>query len=154
MPDFAISAQRLAMVFGGGEARTMAVDDVSPDMPMGRMLHIFGPSGSGKTALPSAVSSMLRPTGGKVLVKSVNIWGSSASMVANFRRHNIEFVFQKVHLFPRLTSAEKVAIPLVRRGVAWREAQETAVKHLDIVGLKRVLRRFRWIGTALRGERQ
>jgi len=134
--DVAISAQHLSMVFGAGETRTVAVNDVSIDIQLGQMLYIVGPSGSGKTTLLSMVSGILRPTSGRVLVKGVDIWALSASDDARFRLHNIGFVFQDFHLFPRLTTAENVAIPLVLRGVAWGAALETAAKYLDIVGLK------------------
>jgi putative ABC transport system ATP-binding protein len=60
----------------------------------------------------------------------------SANADARFRLANIGFVFQDYHLFPRLTTAENVAIPLVLRGVDWDEALETATRYLDIVGLK------------------
>jgi ABC-type multidrug transport system ATPase subunit len=66
-------------VFGEGDARTVAVDDVSLEIPMGRMVYIVGPSGSGKTTLPSMVSGILRPTSGRVLIKGVDVWGLSAS---------------------------------------------------------------------------
>ena len=132
----AISAQHLSRVFGEGEARTVAVNDVSLDIPMGQMLYIVGPSGSGKTTLLSMISGILRPSSGHVLVKGVDIWGLSASDDARFRLHNIGFVFQDFHLFPRLTTAENVAIPLVLRGVVWSRALETATRALDVVGLK------------------
>ena len=132
----AISSQHLSRVFGEGEARTVAVDDVSLDIPMGHMLYIVGPSGSGKTTLLSMISGILRPSSGRVLVKGIDIWALSASDDARFRLHNIGFVFQDFHLFPRLTTAENVAIPLILRGVAWAQALEIAVHNLDIVGLK------------------
>jgi putative ABC transport system ATP-binding protein len=131
----AITADHLSRVFGEGEARTVAVDDVSLDVQLGQMLYIVGPSGSGKTTLLSMVSGILRPTRGRVLVKDVDIWGMSPSENASFRLANIGFVFQDYHLFPRLTTAENVAIPLVLRGVAWDEAQDSARRYLDIVGL-------------------
>ncbi len=135
-PTMAISAQHVTRVFGSGETRTVAVDDISLDIPMGQMLYIVGPSGSGKTTLLSMISGILRPSSGRVLVKGVDIWGLSDSDDARFRRHNIGFVFQDFQLFPRLTTAENVAIPLVLRGVAWGKAQEIAIHNLDIVGLK------------------
>ncbi len=136
MTGLAISAQHLTKTFGEGEARTVAVDDVSLDIPLGQMLYIVGPSGSGKTTLLSMISGILRPDGGRVLVKGVDVWAMSASDDAKFRLHNIGFVFQDFHLFPRLTTAENVAIPLVLRGVAWGAALKVAATYLDIVGLK------------------
>ncbi len=136
MPASAISADHLSKVFGEGEARTVAVNDVSLDVRLGQMLYIVGPSGSGKTTLLSMISGILRPTNGRVLVKGVDIWGLNATKNADFRLHNIGFVFQDYHLFPRLTTAENVAIPLVLRGTPWDDALETATQYLDIVGLK------------------
>ncbi len=135
MPDLAISAVHLSMAFGQGETRTVAVNDVSLDIQTGQMLYIVGPSGSGKTTLLSMISGILRPSGGCVLVKGVDIWGLSPSENARFRLGNIGFVFQDFHLFPHLTSAENVAIPLVLRGVAWNEALLAAGRYLEIVGL-------------------
>ena len=132
----AILADHLTKVFGEGEARTVAVDDVSLDVSAGQMLYIVGPSGSGKTTLLSMISGILRPTSGRVLVKDMDIWGMSASEDARFRLANIGFVFQDYHLFPRLTTAENVAIPLVLRGVAWDDALATAKRYLGIVGLE------------------
>lgn len=43
--------------------------------------------------------------------------------------------FQDFHLFPRLTTAENVAIPLILKRMNWGEAIEIAKKYLDIVGL-------------------
>ncbi len=135
MPAYAITADHLCRTFGEGEARTIAVNDVSLNVEMGEILYIVGPSGSGKTTLLSMVSGILRPTSGRVLVKGVDIWGLSASEDARFRLANIGFVFQDYHLFPHLTTAENVAIPLVLRGVDWDEALQTARGYLDIVGL-------------------
>ena len=135
MPAYAITADHLSKTFGEGEARTIAVNDISMNVELGQMLYIVGPSGSGKTTLLSMISGILRPTSGRVLVKGVNIWSLSASEDASFRLANIGFVFQDFHLFPHLTTAENVAIPLVLRGTDWDEALQTARTYLDIVGL-------------------
>jgi putative ABC transport system ATP-binding protein len=49
--------------------------------------------------------------------------------------NKIGFVFQDYHLFPRLTTAENVAIPLILRRKSWNEALVEAQKYLEIVGL-------------------
>ena len=134
-PAMAISAQHLSRVFGEGDTRTIAVNDVTLDIPMGEMLYIVGPSGSGKTTLLSMISGILRPSSGRVLVKGVDVWALSASKDARFRLHNIGFVFQDFHLFPRLTSVENVAIPLILRGTGWHRALATAAQSLALVGM-------------------
>src|SRR5579859_1427493 len=134
--NVAISARNLQKWFGEGEARTTAVRDCSFDVSFGEMLYVVGPSGSGKTTLLSIISGILRPNGGEVLMGSTNIWTLSANMLADLRLHRIGFVFQDYHLFPRLTTVENVAIPLILRDMDWDEATERALHYLDVVGLK------------------
>jgi putative ABC transport system ATP-binding protein len=136
MQTAAIHADGLTKYFGQGEARTMALKNVSLDAYFGEMLYIVGPSGSGKTTLLSVLSGILRPDGGSVSVEGADIWNLGSDKLADFRLHKIGFVFQDYHLFPRLTTAENVAVPLVLKRVDWNTALDEAVKYLEIVGLK------------------
>jgi putative ABC transport system ATP-binding protein len=136
MIEFAIQAKGLNKWFGEGEARTHAVKDLSFEAHFGEMLYVVGPSGSGKTTMLSMVSGILRPNSGTVKVEDVDIWGISNDALADFRLHKIGFVFQDFHLFPRLTTLENVAIPLILQHRDWDEAVAEAAKDLEIVGLK------------------
>jgi putative ABC transport system ATP-binding protein len=78
----------------------------------------------------------LRPNQGKVLDKGSDIWALTEDQLADFRLNTIGFVFQDFHLFPRLTTAENVAIPLILKQRNWNESIAEAKKYLDIVGLK------------------
>jgi len=136
MSTLAIQATGLVKWFGEGEAKTAALREVSLEAYFGEMLYIVGPSGSGKTTLLSVLSGILRPNAGSVSVEGEDIWNMSSDKLADFRLHRIGFVFQDYHLFPRLTTAENVAIPLILKRTNWDEAIQQAVKYLDIVGLK------------------
>ncbi|HUA17798.1 MAG TPA: ABC transporter ATP-binding protein [Bryobacteraceae bacterium] len=136
MPDLAIQATGLVKWFGEGEARTAALREVSLQAYFGEMLYIVGPSGSGKTTLLSVLSGILKPNAGSVSVEGQDIWAMSGDKLADFRLHKIGFVFQDYHLFPRLTTAENVAIPLILKRTRWDEAVQQAIQYLDIVGLK------------------
>src|SRR5579872_6496743 len=136
MPAPAIIATGVAKWFGEGDAKTVALRGVSLDAYFGEMLYIVGPSGSGKTTLLSVLSGILRPNSGSVSVEGADIWNMSSDKLADFRLHKIGFVFQDYHLFPRLTTAENVAIPLILKRQNWAEAIAEAKKYLEIVGLK------------------
>ena len=136
MSDVAISAHGIEKWFGEGEARTHALRNVSFDAYFGEMLFIVGPSGSGKTTLLSVISGILRPDDGRVIIDGVDVWHLDDDELAAFRLAKIGFVFQDYHLFPRLTTLDKVAIPLVLRRYDWHEAQAEARKYLRIVGLE------------------
>lgn len=132
----AIEANGVTKAFGEGDARTLALRGVDLTARFGEMIYIVGPSGSGKTTLLSVLSGILRPDGGSVSVDGVDIWKLSADALAEFRRNRIGFVFQDYHLFPRLTTAENVAIPLILRRQAWDQSVAKAERILDIVGLR------------------
>lgn len=136
MADLAVRAQGLEKWFGEGEARTVAVREVSFEAYLGEMLYIVGPSGSGKTTLLSMISGILRPNSGKVMVEGSDIWSLSNDQIADFRLNRVGFVFQDYHLFPRLTTVENVAIPLILKKTDWGEALDVAMEYLEIVGLK------------------
>jgi len=136
MPGVAIKADGVTKSFGVGDARTLALRGVALEANFGEMVYIVGPSGSGKTTLLSVLSGILRPDSGTVSVEGVDVWKLSADQLADFRLQKIGFVFQDYHLFPRLTTAENVAIPLILRKKDWGESLKQAIECLDIVGLK------------------
>ena len=136
MANLAVKAVNLTKWFGEGEAKTIAVRDGSFEAYQGEMLYIVGPSGSGKTTLLSMISGILRPDAGTVTVEDKDIWNLSTDEIAAFRLNKIGFVFQDYHLFPRLTTVENVAIPLILKKIAWDEALNIAMQNLEIVGLK------------------
>jgi putative ABC transport system ATP-binding protein len=76
-----------------------------------------------------------RPTSGQCLVQGVDVTKLNESQLADWRNHNVGFIFQTFNLIPVLTAAENVELPLLltRLGRAQRRRQvETA---LDLVGL-------------------
>jgi putative ABC transport system ATP-binding protein len=136
MARTAIEAVGINKWFGEGAARTHAVKDVSFSAFFGEILYVVGPSGSGKTTMLSMISGILRPNSGAVKIEDTDIWSLSNDALADFRLHKIGFVFQDFHLFPRLTTAENVAIPLILQKRSWDAALKEALADLEIVGLK------------------
>jgi putative ABC transport system ATP-binding protein len=136
MAATAIEATAINKWFGEGEARTHAVKDVDFRANFGEIVYVVGPSGSGKTTMLSMISGILRPTSGRVSIEGTDIWALAADRLAEFRLHKIGFVFQDYHLFPRLTTAENVAIPLILQNRDWDAALAEARQNLEIVGLE------------------
>ena len=132
----AIVATGLTKWFGEGDTKMIAVNSVALVAYFGEMLFIVGPSGSGKTTMLSMISGILRPNAGKVTVKGTDLWTLNNDQLADFRLNTVGFVFQDYHLFPRLTTAENVAIPLILKQRNWDQSILEAKKTLEIVGLK------------------
>lgn len=136
MANLAVTSKELVKWFGEGDSKTYAVKGVSFEASLGEMLYIVGPSGSGKTTLLSMISGILRPNSGTVMVEDKDIWSLTSDQIADFRLNRVGFVFQDYHLFPRLSTAENVAIPLILKNLDWNESINMAMQYLEIVGLK------------------
>lgn len=136
MAEAAVQAIDLVKWFGPEEIRTYAVRDVSFEVYYGEMLYITGPSGSGKTTLLSMISGILRPNSGTVIVEGKEIWKLSPNELADFRLHTVGFVFQEYHLFPKVTTVENVALPLILQRQDWDESLRKAREFLEVVGLQ------------------
>ncbi|MDE2372169.1 MAG: ABC transporter ATP-binding protein [Burkholderiales bacterium] len=135
MSRAAIVATQISKYFGAGEARMTAVDAVDFEADYGEMVFIVGPSGSGKTTFLSMISGILRPDAGRVAIDGRDIWALDADALADFRLHTVGFVFQDFHLFPRLTTTENVAVPLILKEQDWAASQAEARRMLEVVGL-------------------
>ncbi len=135
MTDTAVKADGLEKSFGEGSAKTYAIRQISFESYFGEMLYFVGPSGSGKTTLLSMISGILKPDSGSVIVEGKDIWGLSANEIADFRLNKVGFVFQDYHLFPKLSTVENVAIPLILKKQDWDKSLESAMEVLEVVGL-------------------
>lgn len=135
MAEAALKTTGLEKSFGEGAARTWAVRGVSFEAFLGEILFIVGPSGSGKTTLLSMVSGILKPDAGFVVVEGRDIWSMSPNEIADFRLNKVGFVFQDYHLFPKLSTVENVAIPLIIRKRDWDKSIKAAGEILEVVGL-------------------
>jgi putative ABC transport system ATP-binding protein len=136
MATVAVKADELIKWFGEGETKTIAVRGVSFEAHFGEMFYIEGPSGSGKTTLLSLISGILKPNSGTVTVEDKDIWSMPGDEIAEFRLNKVGFVFQDYHLFPRLSTVENVAIPLILKRRDWNESINKAMEYLEIVGIK------------------
>jgi putative ABC transport system ATP-binding protein len=130
-----LEAKNIVKYFGADESKTYALKGVNLTAYYGEVLYIVGPSGSGKTTLLSIISGILRPNEGTVTVKDKNIWQMKDDDLADFRLNHIGFVFQDYHLFPKLTTAENVSIPLFLKRQNWDKSLKEAKYYLEVMGL-------------------
>jgi len=114
-----------------------AVDDVCMSVRAGELVAIFGPSGSGKTTLLLLAAGLLGADAGSVRFEGRDLGGFSKREMLVHRRTMLGFVFQSFNLVQGLSAVENVAIPLLLRGVAHRDAHRRADAALEDVGLAR-----------------
>ena len=108
---------------------TVAVDDVSLDLPTGEVLAVLGPSGSGKSTLLRAVAGLETPAAG-----SVSYDGRDLSAVPTHRR-GFALMFQDGQLFGHQDVAGNVGYPLRLRRTPRRQVARRVEELLELVGL-------------------
>ena len=142
LTNAAIRLSDVTKSFGVGDNRTVALKDVSLDLPYGEMVLLVGPSGCGKTTLISIVAGLLEPTAGEVEVLGQNLTQMRGGKKVRFRGKHIGFVFQQYNLLPALTAVENACVPLLIAGWNRGKAIDKAGHLLDAVGLGSRLKSF------------
>ena len=131
-----VQAKNLHKVYEIGELKVHALRGVDIEIERGEMISIMGPSGCGKTTLLNCLSGIDDPTQGEVIIEGTSLADLSDNEKTEYRAKRIGFVFQAYNLFPVLTAAENVEMPLLLGGVRLREARKRALKALKHVGLE------------------
>ena len=101
MDDLVIQTDGLTKRYG----RVLAVDDLSLDIPKGRIFGLLGPNGSGKTTLMSMLLGLVRPTAG-----SFTLFGSSPEKGGLDRElHRIGALIETPTFYPYLSGRNNLA---------------------------------------------
>jgi osmoprotectant transport system ATP-binding protein len=137
-------------VRASGKGVPGAVNDLSLQVPAGKICVLVGPSGCGKTTSLKMVNRLIEPTSGRILIDGVD---ASTRNVTDLRR-SIGYVIQQTGLFPHQTIEENVAT--VPRLLGWPKARRSARAEelLALVGLEPGSYARRYPAQLSGGERQ
>ena len=105
-----------------------AVRDLTFAVRPGEFVCIVGPSGAGKTTLLRCIGGLLAPTSGQVVLDGNEVTGPPAGMAVVFQEYGRS-------LFPWLTVAQNVELPLKEKGVEKTRRRELVEESLEAVGL-------------------
>ena len=104
-----LSVERLTMRFGG----LAAIDDLSLDVPAGKITAVIGPNGAGKTTFFNCLTGFYKPTVGSVRLNhpqrgTMRLEALPSHQVA--RRAQVVRTFQNIRLFPKMTVLENLIV--------------------------------------------
>lgn len=118
-----------------GETVEIAIDHMDFVVDNGEFVAVVGQSGSGKSTLLSILGGLNHPSGGRLLVDSLNIYNLSSEQRADFRNEYIGFIFQSFQLIGYLTVLENIMLPMAITGLANKKQLQMAMDVLEKVGL-------------------
>jgi spermidine/putrescine transport system ATP-binding protein len=130
LPEVDVRLERVTKDFG----ETVAVDDLSLDIPSGEFFSMLGPSGCGKTTTLRMIGGFEEPTRG-----TIYLTGRDVTDLPPYKR-DVNTVFQSYALFPHLNVFDNVAFGLRRRKVDKSDTQtrvRDALRLVDLEGFER-----------------
>ncbi|MFM9884152.1 MAG: ABC transporter ATP-binding protein [Burkholderiales bacterium] len=129
-----LTIEGVAKRFGG----VRAVDDVSIDVPRGKILSVIGPNGAGKTSLLNMVSGFYRPDAGRITFEGRDTTRYTPSRIAEL---GFARTFQNIALFKGMTVLDNLMLGRhvrMRSGVIgafiyWGMAQREEIAHREYI---------------------
>lgn len=128
--DAIIKIQHLNKKFGENEI----LKDINMEIHRGEVLSIIGSSGSGKSTLLRCINLLEQPTGGDILFHDKSILRHDFS--ETMYRAKVGMVFQNFNLFSNMTILKNCMVGQIKvKKVSEKEARESAIRHLESVGM-------------------
>ena len=129
-----VKMEHVTKIYGSGDTRVWALDDVNLTVQKGESLAVVGASGSGKSTLLHVMGGVDTVTNGKVIVDDRDITTLKDEEMSVFRRRKIGFLFQSYHLIPVLTVEENIQMPIL---LDHKKPDREYIDHvIEMLGLK------------------
>lgn len=111
-----LKVENLTKIYGKGNTKVVALDDVSFTVKKGEFVAIVGASGSGKSTLLHILGGVDKPTSGKVYIDGKDVYSLNETNLAIFRRRQVGLIYQFYNLIPILNITENITLPILLDG--------------------------------------
>lgn len=129
-----VKMEHVTKIYGSGDTRVWALDDVNLTIEKGEVLAVVGASGSGKSTLLHVIGGVDTADSGNIIVDGKDITTLNDDEMSVFRRRKIGFVFQAYHLIPVLTVEENIKMPIL---LDHKKPDKEYIDHIiEMLGLK------------------
>jgi iron(III) transport system ATP-binding protein len=118
-----------------------AAQNVSFEVPEGKLFTLLGPSGCGKTTTLRSIAGLEKPTAGEIAVGGRVVYSSGKGIFVAPNKRNFGMVFQSYAIWPHMNVFQNVAFPLEVRKLPRKEIREKVVRVLTAVALDHLVDR-------------
>src|SRR5438270_8935346 len=118
-----------------------AAQDVSFEVPEGKLFTLLGPSGCGKTTTLRSIAGLERPSSGEIEVAGRTVYSSNRGIFVAPNKRNFGMVFQSYAIWPHMNVFQNVAFPLEVRKVDKPQMRDRVMRVLNAVQLDHLVDR-------------
>jgi iron(III) transport system ATP-binding protein len=122
-------------------AAVKAAQNVSFEVPEGKLFTLLGPSGCGKTTTLRSIAGLEKPTAGEIEVGGRLVYSSGKGIFVAPNKRNFGMVFQSYAIWPHMNVFQNVAFPLEVRRLPKKEIREKVMRVLGAVALAELVDR-------------
>jgi iron(III) transport system ATP-binding protein len=116
-------------------AAVKAAQNVSFEVPEGKLFTLLGPSGCGKTTTLRSIAGLEKPTAGEIEVAGRVVYSSGKGIFVAPNKRNFGMVFQSYAIWPHMNVFQNAAFPLDVRGLPKKDIRERVMRVLNAVAL-------------------
>ena len=103
---------------------------------------MMGSSGSGKSTLLNCIATVMKPTGGKIMLKGMEVTKLKGKALSDYRGNQIGYLFQNFELLDNLTGRENIMLPLSLHNFSGKESDKKLEQLAHYLEITEVLTKF------------
>jgi iron(III) transport system ATP-binding protein len=120
-----------------------AAQDVTFEVPEGKLFTLLGPSGCGKTTTLRSIAGLEKPTSGLISVNGAAVYASAQKLFVPPNKRGFGMVFQSYAIWPHMTVYQNASFPLEvgKKKYSKKEIETRVMRVLESVELAHLIDR-------------
>lgn len=137
-----LNIENLTKTYGIVSNQTKALCGITFQVMPGEFLGIMGSSGSGKSTLLNCIATVIKPTGGSIMMEGKKLQSLGGKALAEYRGKTVGYLFQNFELLDNLTGRENILLPASLHGVKEKESHLRLKQLAEYLEITDVLDKF------------
>jgi iron(III) transport system ATP-binding protein len=121
-------------------AKVAGIENVSFEVPEGKLFTLLGPSGCGKSTTLRSIAGLEKPDGGRITANGVTVFSASDRIFVPPNKRQFGMVFQSYAIWPHMSVFRNCSFPLDvgSKKLTKRQIEDKVMRALSAVGLDHV----------------